>query len=241
MNLLVVENLTAGYYSGINVIQDVNVEVKRGELVSIIGPNGAGKSTLLRAMYGLLKPSKGKVLFKGKNITKLSPYEKLAEGIAFIQQERSLFPYLTVKEHLELGGWLIRKDKRLLASKVESILEKYPLLKEKKDEKATNLSGGMQRLLEIARSQMLEPEVILLDEPTSGLAPKLAKEIYKEIEKLKREKTILLVDQNVKAAVDIADYVYVLELGKVAGEGKKEEIVRVLNRIASSWIAVEKP
>jgi branched-chain amino acid transport system ATP-binding protein len=234
-----VENITAGYYPGINVIQDVSIKVDEGQLVSIIGPNGAGKSTLLRAIYGLLPPRSGRVIFNGEDITRLTPFQKLAKGIAFIQQERSVFPYLTVREHLELGGWLIRKDRRKLEERIDAVLDRYPLLQEKISEKAINLSGGMQRILELARAHIIDPKVIFFDEPTAGLAPIIAKEIYNEIKKLRGERTIIVVDQNLRAAMDIAEYTYVLELGRIRGQGKKEDAMKILKQIAASWIAIE--
>lgn len=236
---LIVEDLTAGYFPGINIIEDVSLKIEEGKLESIIGPNGSGKSTLLRAIYGLLPPRSGRVLFDNEDITRLKPFQKLAKGIAFIQQERSIFPYLTVWEHLELGGWLIRKDKRKLEKRIEAVLERYPLLQEKASEKAINLSGGMQRMLELARTQIIDPKVIFFDEPTAGLAPIMAKEIYDEISKLKGERTIIIVDQNLQAAIELAEYTYVLELGRIRGEGKKEDVMKALEQIAASWVALE--
>lgn len=236
--MLTVSKLGASYIKGVTVLEDVNMEVKEGEITAVIGPNGAGKSTLLKTIYGFIKPHTGSIIFDGKQITGEKPYKLLRMGISYLTQERELFPEMTVEENLKLGAWLFKKDKRKVSEVLESVYDHYPFLRERKNQKAGSLSGGEQRMLELGRLLMVQPKLILLDEPTAGLSPKMANRIYSEIERLKEKKiTVLLVDQNIRAAVQLADYVYVLEMGRVAVSGSKSELSSKVPDLVKSWLA----
>lgn len=234
--MIKVENITVGYYQDVYVLQDVSLEVSSGQITCIIGSNGAGKSTLLKTIYGFLHPKVGKVLFKGRDITRLSPYEMLSEGIAYIPQEKGVLPDLTVEENLQLGAWLFRHDKRQVRKKIGLICDRFPVLHERRHVKAGRLSGGEQRMLEIGRVLMSDPKAILFDEPTAGLAPKVAEEIYDQIRQLKeRGQAIILVEQNVRRALSLSDYAYVFELGKVKLEGASDQVD--LKKAVAPWLS----
>jgi len=232
-------SLTVSYYGDIYVLNDVSVHADEGRITTHIGPNGAGKSTLLKTIFGYLKPRRGQVFLNGQDITQRSPYERVAAGLAYIAQEHAVFPSMTVQENLELGAWIFRRDRQAVQEALERIYERYPILRERRDVAAGSLSGGEQRMLEIGRALMPDPQVILVDEPTAGLAPLIAHTIYDEIEKLRDQgKTVLLVDQNVREAVPRSDYIYVLELGRVKSEGPAEKMGQDLRAIVAAWVRV---
>jgi branched-chain amino acid transport system ATP-binding protein len=229
------QNVTVGYYQDIMVLLDVTMQAREEKITTIIGPNGAGKSTVLKTIFGFLKPMDGKVMLDGKNITGQDPFSMPLEGIVFIMQDRGIFPFLTAEENLELGAWLFKKDKRRVKKCIDGIYSKYPVLRDRHTVYAGNLSGGEQRMLEIGKALMIDPQIILFDEPTAGLAPIVSNLIFEEVEKLRREKrTLLMVEQNVKKALKITDYVYVLEFGRVTFEGTTEEIN--LREAVTPWI-----
>lgn len=224
MSLKVVE-ITVGYYQDLYVLQDVSLEAQEGKITAIVGPNGAGKSTLLKTIYGFLTPRRGRILLDGVEITGRRPFEMLPQGIAYIMQDIGILPHMTVEENLELGAWLFRQDKLRVSRAIEAIYRRYPLLRERRVIPAGRMSGGEQRMLEIGKALMSDPRLILFDEPSTGLAPKVVGEIYAEIGKLRGEgRTIVLVEQNVRKALSIADHVVVLELGQVKFDGKREEV-----------------
>ena len=223
--LLQLENISVGYYRDIMVLRDVSLEAQPEGVTTIIGPNGSGKSTVLKVAYGFLPPKAGAVKIDGRAITGKKPHTMVHEGLAFVMQERAIFPFLTVEENLELGAWVFRRDKARVRKSIDEICEKYPSLAERRYVHAGNLSGGEQRMLEMGKALMNNPQVILFDEPTAGLAPVASQIIFSEIAKLKAEKrTILMVEQNVRKAMTITDHVYVLELGSVSFSGSMEEI-----------------
>ncbi|MFQ5712189.1 MAG: ABC transporter ATP-binding protein [Candidatus Geothermarchaeales archaeon] len=233
--LLEVSNVVSGYYEDIWVIRGVSLNVEAGSIVSIIGPNGAGKSTLLKTIIGLLKPKEGKIVYKGSDVTGQEPYNLKRMGISYVPQDKSFFPQLTVRENLMMGAWVIKEDKKLVEERIEQAYERFPILREKKDTKATFLSGGQVRMLEIAKGIVTDPDLLILDEPSAGLQPNLAAEIYRSIHKRGKEGlAILLVDQNVKDAVNISDYVYMVEMGEIALEGPKERFMERLRDIIKS-------
>ncbi|MEM1945633.1 MAG: ABC transporter ATP-binding protein [Candidatus Caldarchaeum sp.] len=235
--MLKVSELIASYMKGVVVLERVSMEARRGEITVVIGPNGAGKSTLLKAIYGFIKPTSGTIFFDGREITGGKPHKLLRMGMAYLTQEREVFPEMSVEENLKLGAWLFKNDRKRVAAALESVYQHYPFLLKRRSQKAGSLSGGEQRMLELGRLLMVEPKLILLDEPTAGLAPKVAREIYSEISRLKeRGLTILLVDQNIKAAVQLADYIYVLEMGRVATSGSKEELSVKVPELVKSWL-----
>lgn len=236
MPLLRVEGVTVGY-GDMEVLHSVSVHVYEHEIVSIIGPNGAGKSTLLRTIYGYLRPSAGEILHDGKPIGGLGPERMLEEGIAYLLQGHSVFPAMTVEENLELGGWIFKRDKARLREAFEEVYARFPALEERRRQPAGSLSGGQQRMLEIARLTMTRPKTLLLDEPSVGLMPKLVDSVYEEIGKLKDARfTILIVDQNVKKSIEIADYVYVLNLGENSHHGPQHEFEARLEAIIREWL-----
>ena len=234
---LEVNNITSGYVKEVPILKDVNVVAKEGALTGIIGPNGAGKSTLLKTIYGYLRPSRGDVLHHGQSIKGHKPDQMLGQGIAHLIQGHSVFPAMTVEENLELGGWIIKNDRRALEKALNEVYANYPVLKNKRKVVAGALSGGEQRTLEIARLTMTQPRTILIDEPSVGLMPKLVDRVYDEIVRLKElGYTILIVDQKVHKCLDVVDYIYVLRLGQNSHHGPKEEFVDTIEDIIREWI-----
>ena len=235
--MLEARNIVSGYTKEVPILRDVSVTAAKGVVTAIIGPNGAGKSTLLRTIYGYIRPSQGEILHDGKSITGLAPEQMLGEGIAYLLQGHSIFPKMTVEENLELGGWILRGDRRAVKDAFAELYGRFPVLKEKRRMNAGLLSGGEQRILEIARLTMTGPKTLLLDEPSVGLMPKLVDYVYDEINKLREhEFTIVMVDQNVKKSIEIADYVYVLNLGRNSHHGPQEEFEARLEDIIKEWI-----
>lgn len=229
------QEVYAGYYKDINILQGVSIRAREGQITSIIGANGVGKSTLLKTICGFLIPAAGKVLFNEKDITGIQPYNLLEIGVAYIPQNHTVFPQMTVEENLQLGAWTFRREKKYVKEKMEENYTRFPVLRKKKNQATGNLSGGQQRMVEVARALMSKPDILLLDEPTTGLAPKMARETYEEIVKLKEEGiTILLVDQHIRQAVDISNYVYVLELGRNKVEGLRENFSN-LKEVVKGW------
>jgi len=234
---LEVKNVTSGYIKEVPVLTDVSVVANEGTLTGIIGPNGAGKSTLLKTIYGYLHPSQGDVFHDGQSINGLKPDQMLGQGIAHLIQGHSVFPAMTVEENLELGGWIIKRDRKALDRALDEVYQHYPVLKNKRNMIAGALSGGEQRTLEIARLTMTRPRTILIDEPSVGLMPKLVDTVYEEIVNLKREGfTILIVDQKVHKCLEVVDYIYVLRLGRNSHHGPKEEFVDTIEDIIKEWI-----
>jgi len=224
--MLEFKNVVAGYLPEVNVLQGINIHVDEGELVCMIGPNGAGKSTVLRTISGLLKPSQGDILFDGKSIAGLRPDLVLRRGIAHVPQGHSSFPEMTVQENLLMGAYVL-KSRSERERRMDVVYDMFPFLKERKNEKAGNFSGGQQKILEVGRALILEPKMILLDEPSLGLAPITAKQVFETIKSLKNDMgmTILMVEQNAKSGLAIADRAYVLELGKERLEGPAQTLL----------------
>ena len=221
---LEVRDVVSGYTREVPILKGVDLIARDGLVTVIIGPNGAGKSTLLRTIYGYLQPTRGDVLHDGRSIKGLAPERMLGEGIAYLLQGHSVFPKMSVEENLELGGWMFKRDRARLRRAFEEVYARFPRLKERRRLNAGALSGGEQRMLEIARLTMTGPKTLLLDEPSVGLMPKLVDFVYEEIAKLKEEKfTIIVVDQNVKKSIEIADYVYVLNLGENSHHGPQHD------------------
>ncbi len=221
--MLEVNDLYVGYYKDLNILQGVSIEAREAQITAVLGANGVGKSTLLKAIYGFIQPSQGEILVDGADITNLSSHELVHYGVSYIPQRQSVFPYMTVEENLELGAWSFRDDTVKVQERLEENYERFPILRERRRSPAGELSGGMQRMVELGRVMMTRPKLILVDEPTAGLAVMLANEIYQLLVDLKKEGiTVLLVDQNIRQAIKIADYVYVLELGRNRHEGPRE-------------------
>jgi branched-chain amino acid transport system ATP-binding protein len=221
--VLEVNDLYVGYYKDLNILQGVTLKARTAQITAVLGANGVGKSTLLKAIYGFVKPQTGQVLVDGADVTRLASHELVNYGVSYIPQRQSVFPFMTVEENMELGAWSFRKDRAKVKARLEANYERFPILRDRRRSPAGELSGGMQRMVELGRVLMPEPKLILVDEPTAGLAVILAKEIYKLLVGLKNEGiTVLLVDQNIRQAIEIADYVYVLELGRNRHEGPRD-------------------
>ena len=222
--LLRFEGVVAGYGRG-DVLCGLDLSVEEGTVTCLVGPNGAGKSTVLRTLSGLLKPSAGRIVFAGKEIGGLSPARVLARGIVHVPQDRSLFPLMTVWDNLLMGGHSLR-DRRAVARRAAEVAERFPLVAERRGDKAGSLSGGQQKLVEIARALMLEPRLVLLDEPTMGLEPRARHLIFETIARLREEgQTVLLVEQNARAGLAAADHGAVLDGGRIALAGSGAELL----------------
>lgn len=213
------------HYGGVRALDGVSAYVDEGEVVALMGPNGAGKSTVLKAIFGIAPVHSGDVLWHGAKF-KPVPHEVVGRGIAFVPQGRRVFRYLTVEENLEIGGFVV-KDKKELRRRMDEAMELFPALKAKRSAKSGTLSGGQQQMLAIARGLMVDPKVLLLDEPSLGLAPKIVKEVFQNIKQInERHKTaIVVVEHNIKSILDIVHRAYVLAAGKVAAEGKPQELI----------------
>jgi branched-chain amino acid transport system ATP-binding protein len=234
---LEVRDVVAGYVPDVPILNGLNLTAETGRVTVILGPNGAGKSTLLKTIYGYLAPERGEITHDGESLVGLAPKDMLRAGVAYLIQGHSVFPRMTVEENLELGGWIMRGDGERMAAAFERLYDRFPRLKEKRRLPAGVLSGGEQRMLEIARLTMTDPKTLLLDEPSVGLMPKLVDEVYDEIIRLKEEHyTILIVDQNVRKSTSIADYVYSLALGENRHEGPRDEIAARLDDIVREWL-----
>jgi ABC-type branched-subunit amino acid transport system ATPase component len=212
MTILETKGVTAGYTSKVDILHEVDIRVESRQIVSVIGPNGAGKSTLLKSVFGILKPKSGTITFKGEEITGFKPDKIAQRGISYVPQVDNVFPSLTIQENLEMGAF-IRKDD--YSQRLKEIYELFPVLGERKKQKAGNLSGGQRQMVAMGRALMVDPQVLLLDEPSAGLAPNLVDMIFEKIIDInKTGVSMIIVEQNAREALKMADHGYVLAMGR---------------------------
>ncbi|HEX2027047.1 MAG TPA: ABC transporter ATP-binding protein [Nitriliruptorales bacterium] len=221
--LLRCEQLVAGYLPGVDVLRGCHLELDRGELVGIIGPNGAGKSTLVKALFGLVEVRAGKVVIDGENVTGLPAHELVARGIGYVPQVANVFPSLTVQENLEIGAYL---RPRLFDQRLRFVADVFPLLGERRRQRAGSLSGGERQMVAMGRALMLDPEVLLLDEPSAGLSPANQDGVFERIDRINAAGvSIVMVEQNARRCLQICDRGYVLDQGRNAYEGSGSELL----------------
>jgi branched-chain amino acid transport system ATP-binding protein len=224
--MLKVKNLESGY-GLVQVLWKASLEVRRGSITTLLGPNGAGKTTLLRTLLGTVRPLRGRVVYEERDVTYLPPHEKVRQGLVLVPEGRHLFVNMTVKENLIMGAYH-KEALRYREQSLDSVYELFPRLKERGEQRAGTLSGGEQQMLTIARGLMSKPKLMMLDEPSQGLAPKLVREVFTAIEKMRKEAnlTIILVEQSVDYALGICDYAYIIHEGQVKAAGTPDEVKR---------------
>jgi branched-chain amino acid transport system ATP-binding protein len=225
MNKTVIEcnGIAAGYVKGLNILQGVDLIVNEKEIVSIIGPNGAGKSTLLKAIMGIINISGGRFYINGNEKTNTPTHEIVREGVGYVPQVENVFPSLTIEENLEIGSWTLKSN---IKESISKIFQDFPMLKERRRDKAGNLSGGQRQILALARALTTSPEILLLDEPSAGLSPVAIKEVFEIIKNINSNGVaILLVEQNAKRALNFSDRGYVLDQGRNAYQGNGQELL----------------
>ncbi len=223
--LLTLRNVEA-YYGPVLAIRGISLDVEDGKIVTLLGSNGAGKTTILKTISGIVEPQKGTIEFRGEAIQGKEPNVTVQKGILQVPEGREVFPFLSVRENLQMGAYL-RRDRDAVAQDMERMFTYFPVLAERRDQPAQRLSGGEQQMLAISRALMAEPQVLLLDEPSLGLSPLLVSEIFAIITRINREQgiTVLLVEQNARMAFEVSDYGYVLEVGRIVMEGPCAELV----------------
>jgi branched-chain amino acid transport system ATP-binding protein len=234
--MLRVKDLVAGY-GDVPVVKGVSITAEAGEITSIIGPNGAGKSTLLKAIFNLVTPTAGRIYLYDQDITGLPPNELVRLGVSFLMQRRTIFPELTVEENLEMALWKNRVARNNRSKALEKIYEMFPMIGALRTKPAYLLSGGEQRMVELARVIAQEPKLALVDEPTVGLSPKMVLKIYDMLVRLKESgAAVLMVDQNVRYATEYSDKLYVMVNGQVTMEGAGKTLSSSLREIVKSWL-----
>ena len=225
MNKTVIEcnGIAAGYVKGLNILQGIDMIINEKEIVSIIGPNGAGKSTLLKAIMGIINISGGRFFIDGVEKTNTPTHQIVKEGVGYVPQVENVFPSLTIEENLEIGSWTIDTS---IKQSISKIFDDFPMLKERRKDKAGNLSGGQRQILALARALTTSPKILLLDEPSAGLSPVAIKEVFEIVKEINSKGVaILLVEQNAKRALNFSDRGYVLDQGRNAYQGKGQELL----------------
>ena len=225
MNKTVIEcnGIAAGYVKGLNILQGIDMIINEKEIVSIIGPNGAGKSTLLKAIMGIINISGGRFFIDGVEKTNTPTHQIVKEGVGYVPQVENVFPSLTIEENLEIGSWTIDTN---IKQSITKIFDDFPMLKERRKDKAGNLSGGQRQILALARALTTSPKILLLDEPSAGLSPVAIKEVFEIVQEINSKGVaILLVEQNAKRALNFSNRGYVLDQGRNAYQGKGQELL----------------
>ena len=224
-SILALEEVVAGY-GGFTVLNGTSLQAARGAITTIIGPNGAGKSTVFKTVFGLLPARGGRVVFDGRDVTNFGPRKLLELGISYVPQGRNIFPELSVRHNIELGSVAAGRDITDLPDRIEAALDKFPVLRKKAAQQASTLSGGEQKQLEIARSLLLDPKLMLVDEPSIGLSPLMVKQTFDILRELRdRGVSILMIEQNARSALEISDYGIVLELGRTRLVDRAEKVL----------------
>jgi len=240
MALLEIRDLVVDY-GVVRAVKGINMVVEKGTIVAILGANGAGKTTTIRAISGVVKAKAGKILFDGENIANQLPFKIAGKGAIQSPEGRLILNGLTVEENLLVGAYSLKEPKAAIKAVLEEVFDYFPILRERRKQQASTLSGGEQQMLAIGRALMGKPELLLLDEPSLGLAPLIVRDIFHIINKIREQgKTILIVEQNAYQTLKIADYVYVMELGKIISEGKGEELMKN-ESIINAYLGEKKP
>ncbi len=226
--MLEVRDVYVGYYRDLHILRGVNLTAQESRITAILGANGVGKSTLLKAVCGFLKPEHGSIRVGGQEVRGI-PTHRMAEfGVTYIPQQPGIFEGMTVEENVEIGGWPFKRDRQRVARKLAEGYERFPVLREKRRQKAGELSGGQRRMVEIARALMTEPRLMLVDEPSAGLAKLITRDVYRMLSDLRTSGlTIVLVDQDIRQALKIADHVYILDLGRNRADGPASDFTDV--------------
>jgi len=224
MKTLEAKNIFAGYGKS-EILHGISVCIEKGEAITIIGPNGAGKSTLLKAIMGYIPVFKGEVYWKGENITRLEPHEKVSKGFGYVPQLGNVFPSLTVKENLEMGGFI--QNKEMIKERIDKAFQLFPILANRLKQKAGTLSGGQRQMLGMARALMTDPELLMLDEPSAGLSPKVSEELFSTIADIhsKIDSAIIMIEQDAYQSLSISDRGYVLVMGQNEFEDRADKIL----------------
>ena len=223
--IIKIENLFSGYGKK-EILHEISIESKVGEVTTLIGRNGVGKTTLLKTIMGFLNPRRGRIFFQGVDISGFKPYIIAKSGISYVPQGKSIFAHMSVEEHLDVGAWIL-KDNKEKCSTVEKVYSLFPRLEERKSQKAGTLSGGERQMLSIARALMSSPQLLLLDEPSFGLSPRLVEAVFKSLNEInQRGVTIFLVEQNAKKALENSDMGYVMDMGKIKFRESSENLLR---------------
>lgn len=233
--MLVVKGIN-NYYGKLHVLYDLSLEVGK-ESVGLFGPNGAGKTTLANAIVGLAKPANGEITFDGKSLLPLRTYQIIQEGVTVVPQERELFPFMSVRGNLEAGAAYVPRAKEKMTERMEFIFGLFPILKGRLNQLAGTLSGGEQRMLAIGRALMANPKLLILDEPSSGLQPSLVTELFQKLKEIKKDVSILIAEQNVRQALKAVDRGYIIENGRIAGEGDVEDLLHN-DRVRKSYLGL---
>ncbi len=223
MTILKIENISAGYTPESNILYNLSLEVNEGEIISVIGPNGAGKSTLLKTIFGLLTPKQGKILLKDEDISGLKPFKIAKKGVSYVPQINNVFPSLTIQENLEMGAFIRNDD---YTDTMEEVYTLFPVLKERKNQKAGQLSGGQRQMVAMGRALMLKPKVLLLDEPSAGLAPIFVSSVFDKIKEINTMGvSMIIVEQNAKEALNMSHRGYVLAMGQNVLDDKSDALL----------------